>query len=84
MQKRKKERKKQKGEDIQSDQLHATGSSMLVVSLCIKEGGWLCIKIMGGTWVCGACDVGAGGVIVIKTLRRCGRFSFWPSKSGGL
>ena len=84
MQKRKKERKKQKGEDIQSDQLHATGGSTPVVSLCIKEGGWPRVKIMGGTWVCGARDMGAGGVVVIKTLRWHGRFSFWPSESGGL
>jgi len=34
---------------------------MPVVSLCVKEGGWLHIKIMGGTWVGDAHDVGAGG-----------------------
>jgi len=34
---------------------------MPVVSLCVKEGGWPCIEIMGGTWVGDAHDVGAGG-----------------------
>jgi len=34
---------------------------MPVVSLCVKEGGWPCIKIMGGTWVGDAYDMGAGG-----------------------
>jgi len=33
-----------------------------VVSLCVKEGGWPCIKIMGGTWVGNARDVGAGSL----------------------
>ena len=35
---------------------------MLVVSLCVKEGGWPHIEIMGGTWVGDACDVGVGGL----------------------
>jgi len=83
MRQRKKERKKQKGEDIQSDQLHATGGLTPVVSLCIEEGGWPRIKIIGGTWVCGAHDVGAGSVVVVKTLRQRGHFGFWPSESGG-
>jgi len=34
---------------------------MPVVSLCIEEGGRLRVKIMGGTWVSDACNVGAGG-----------------------
>jgi len=34
---------------------------MPVVSLCIEEGGWPHVKIMGGTWVGDACDVGADG-----------------------
>jgi len=34
---------------------------MPVVSLCVKEGGWLRIEIMGGTWVGDVHDVGAGG-----------------------
>jgi len=61
MRQRKKEKKRKEGEDIQGDQLYATGSSMPVVSLCIKEGGWLRIKIVGGTWVGDVRDVDAGG-----------------------
>jgi len=60
--KRKDKKKEKRGEEgAQGDPLHATGSSMLVVSLCVKEGGWPCVKIVGGTWVGDACDVGAGG-----------------------
>jgi len=34
---------------------------MPVVSLYVKEGGWPCIEIVGGTWVSDACNVGVGG-----------------------
>jgi len=65
MRQRKKEkiRKKEKrGEEgVQGDLLHATGSSMPVVSLWVEESGWPCIEIVGGTWVGDARDVGAGG-----------------------
>ena len=33
---------------------------MPVVSLCVEEGGQPCIKIIGGTWVGDAYNVGAG------------------------
>jgi len=64
----KKNEKRKEGEDIQGDQLHATGSSMLVVSLCIEEGGWPCIEIVGGTWVGDAHNVGAGGLCHCQDL----------------
>ena len=32
-----------------------------MVSLCIEEGAWPRVEIVGGTWVGGTCDVGAGG-----------------------
>jgi len=60
--KRKDKKKKKRGEEgIQGDPLHATGSSMLVVSLWVEEGGRPHVKIVGGTWVGDAHDVGAGG-----------------------
>jgi len=70
MRQRKKEKKTEKKgeEDIQGDWLHATGSSMLVVSLWFEEGGRPCVEIVGGTWVGDARDVGAGGIVVVKTL----------------
>jgi len=58
---RKKKKEKRGEEGAQGDPLHATGSSMPVVSLCVKEDGWLCVEIVGGTWVGDAHDVGAGG-----------------------
>jgi len=69
----KKNEKRKEGEDIQGDQLHATGSSMPVVSLCIEEGGWPRIEIMGGTWVGNAHDVGAGGLCHCQDLEMV-----WP------
>jgi len=60
--KRKDKKKEKRGEEgIQGDPLHATGSSMLVVSLWVEEGGWLRVEIVEGTWVGDAHDVGAGG-----------------------
>ena len=63
MRQRKKDKKKEKrGEEgIQGDQLHATGSLMPVVSLCVEEGCRPRVEIIGGTWVGDARDVGAGG-----------------------
>jgi len=58
----KKNEKRKEGEDIQGDRLHATGGSMLAVSLYIEEGGWPHVKIVGGTWVGDACDVGTGSL----------------------
>ena len=58
--KRKDKKKEKRGEEgAQGDLLHATGSSMPLVSLYVEEGGWPCVEIVGGR-VGDACDVGAG------------------------
>jgi len=60
---RKKKRKKGRGRHTKVSQihwLHATGSSMPVMSLWVKEGGWPRTETVGGTRVGDARDVGAG------------------------